>query len=174
VVVRGQTKGDATTGAMRAAGFILVQAPAAASYAFFTHHGRVQLVFAGRAHPRDEGGKELIQRVGRRRASTRPRVPVVYLENYDLDLAKLLVSGVDLWRNTRRPPLEASGTSGMKAAHNGVPSLSTVDGWWPESLPRRRRGPSPYRVAGAGLVLLNLHGGESTARPGTPSRDPAR
>ena len=59
-------------------------------------------------------------------------VPVVYLPNYDIDLAKLLVSGVDVWLNTPLPPLEASGTSGMKAAHNGVPSLSVLDGWWLE------------------------------------------
>ena len=102
--------------------------------AIATRHGPVQLVFAGKAHPRDEGGKELIQRVVAAARGLAPHIPVVYLENYDLDLAKLLVSGVDLWLNTPRPPLEASGTSGMKAAHNAVPSLSTVDGWWPEGL----------------------------------------
>ena len=97
-------------------------------------HGPIQFVFAGKAHPRDAGGKDLIQRVVAAAQHLAPRVPVVYLENYDMELAKLLVSGVDLWLNTPQPPLEASGTSGMKAAHNGVPSLSTLDGWWPEGL----------------------------------------
>jgi starch phosphorylase len=97
-------------------------------------HGPLQFVFAGKAHPRDTGGKDLIRRVVAAAQRLAPRVPVVYLENYDIELAKLLVSGVDLWLNTPQPPLEASGTSGMKAAHNGVPSLSTLDGWWPEGL----------------------------------------
>lgn len=94
--------------------------------------GPLQLVFAGKAHPRDEAGKELIQRIAAVSRQLGTRVPVVYLEGYDMELAKLVVSGVDLWLNTPQPPLEASGTSGMKAAHNGVPSLSTLDGWWPE------------------------------------------
>jgi starch phosphorylase len=94
--------------------------------------GPIQLVFAGKAHPRDEGGKEVIRRVFAAADRLRGRVPVVYLENYDLALAGLLTAGADLWLNTPRRPLEASGTSGMKAAHNGVPSLSTLDGWWAE------------------------------------------
>jgi starch phosphorylase len=93
---------------------------------------RLQFVFAGKAHPKDTGGKELIQRIFEVSRRLRDKTPVVYLANYDLDLAKLIVSGVDLWLNTPQPPLEASGTSGMKAAHNGVPSLSTLDGWWIE------------------------------------------
>jgi len=64
-------------------------------------------------------------------------VKIAYLENYDIEIAKLLVSGVDLWLNTPRKPKEASGTSGMKAAHNGVPSLSILDGWWIEGWHRR-------------------------------------
>jgi starch phosphorylase len=77
-------------------------------------------------------GKEIIQHLLRRRDALRPEVEMVYLENYDLGLAQLLVAGVDVWVNTPLPPLEASGTSGMKAALNGVPSLSTLDGWWLE------------------------------------------
>ncbi len=94
--------------------------------------GPVQLVFAGKAHPKDEGGKDAIRRVFAAADRLRDRVRVVYLENYDLALAGLLTAGVDVWLNTPRRPLEASGTSGMKAAHNGVPSLSTLDGWWAE------------------------------------------
>ena len=92
----------------------------------------LQFVFAGKAHPRDDGGKELIRRIVAVARQTGDQIPIVYLENYDLDLARLIVSGVDLWLNTPQRPLEASGTSGMKAAHNGVPSLSTLDGWWIE------------------------------------------
>jgi starch phosphorylase len=94
--------------------------------------GPLQLVFAGKAHPRDEGGKEIIQRIARWARELGEEIPVVYLPNYGVDLARLLVSGCDVWLNTPRRPLEASGTSGMKAAHNGVPSLSVLDGWWLE------------------------------------------
>jgi starch phosphorylase len=94
--------------------------------------GRLQVVFAGKAHPRDEEGKRLIQRVYRAAQQLQHDVPIVYLPNYDIDLAKRLTAGVDLWLNTPQPPLEASGTSGMKAALNGVPSLSVLDGWWIE------------------------------------------
>lgn len=94
--------------------------------------GQLQLLFAGKAHPKDEGGKALIRHVYEMSARLGAEVPVVYLPGYDLELAKLMVSGVDLWLNTPRRPLEASGTSGMKAAHNGVPSLSILDGWWLE------------------------------------------
>jgi starch phosphorylase len=94
--------------------------------------GKLQLVFAGKAHPRDGAGKDIIQRIVRAGRELGADVPVVYVENYDLELAKAIVSGVDLWLNTPRRPLEASGTSGMKAAHNGVPSLSVLDGWWIE------------------------------------------
>jgi starch phosphorylase len=94
--------------------------------------GPMQVIFAGKAHPRDEPGKELIQRVFRAADRLRNDVPIVYLAEYDIGLARLLASGVDLWLNTPRRPLEASGTSGMKAAHNGVPSLSVLDGWWVE------------------------------------------
>jgi starch phosphorylase len=95
-------------------------------------YGRLQVVFAGKAHPNDLGGKEIIQGILRRREALRPEVEIVFLENYDFALARLLVAGVDVWVNTPLPPLEASGTSGMKAALNGVPSLSVLDGWWVE------------------------------------------
>ena len=94
--------------------------------------GRLQIIYAGKAHPRDESGKHLIQQIIRARDSLHPEVKIVYLENYDWDLARLLTAGVDIWLNTPQPPLEASGTSGMKAALNGVPSLSVLDGWWIE------------------------------------------
>ncbi len=95
-------------------------------------HGPLQLVFAGKAHPRDEEGKRLIQQIVRMKDTLTPEIKIVYLENYDWELARLLVAGVDVWLNTPQPPLEASGTSGMKAAINGVPSLSILDGWWIE------------------------------------------
>ena len=94
--------------------------------------GPLQFVFAGKAHPRDLDGKKLIRRVFAVARQLAGDVPVVYLENYDMDLAKVLVAGSDVWLNTPQRPLEASGTSGMKAAHNGVPSFSTLDGWWLE------------------------------------------
>jgi glycogen phosphorylase len=94
--------------------------------------GAIQLVFAGKAHPNDEPGKELIRKIFRIAERLREDVEIAYLEDYDMELARILVSGVDLWLNTPLRPLEASGTSGMKAAHNGVPSLSVLDGWWVE------------------------------------------
>lgn len=96
--------------------------------------GPLQFVFAGKAHPKDQGGKQLIERIFSIAQQLGESIPVVFLDNYDLEIARLLVSGVDVWLNTPRRPLEASGTSGMKAAHNGVPSLSTLDGWWIEGL----------------------------------------
>jgi starch phosphorylase len=95
-------------------------------------HGQLQLVFAGKAHPRDDGGKEVIRRVFSAIRELGHDVPVIFLPNYDMTMARVLTAGVDLWLNTPRRPLEASGTSGMKAAHNGVPSLSVLDGWWLE------------------------------------------
>jgi starch phosphorylase len=94
--------------------------------------GPIQFIFAGKAHPKDEPGKEIIRRIIHIAGQLKPEIPIAYLENYDLVLAKLLTSGVDLWLNTPLRPQEASGTSGMKAAHNGVPSLSVLDGWWVE------------------------------------------
>ena len=94
--------------------------------------GPLQLVFAGKAHPRDREGKEVIRRVHEARDVLRGAVAVAYLANYDMELGKLLCAGADIWLNTPLPPREASGTSGMKAALNGVPSLSVLDGWWIE------------------------------------------
>lgn len=94
--------------------------------------GPIQIVFAGKSHPRDHEGKRLIQQIVRMKAQLAPEVRLVYLENYDWELARVMVAGVDVWLNTPLPPLEASGTSGMKAALNGVPGLSILDGWWIE------------------------------------------
>jgi starch phosphorylase len=94
--------------------------------------GPLQLVFGGKAHPHDNGGKDLIRRIFDVARQLKDCIKVVYLANYDFALAKVLTAGVDLWLNTPLRPLEASGTSGMKAAHNGVPSLSILDGWWIE------------------------------------------
>lgn len=91
-----------------------------------------QIVLAGKAHPRDLEGKERIARIHAALRALAPTIKGVYLPNYDMRMAKLLVAGVDVWLNTPQPPLEASGTSGMKAAMNGVPSLSVLDGWWAE------------------------------------------
>ena len=94
--------------------------------------GPLQLIFAGKAHPHDQPGKQLIQRIFRMRENLRRSIKICYLPEYDMALAKLLIAGSDIWLNTPQPPLEASGTSGMKAAVNGVPSLSIPDGWWIE------------------------------------------
>ena len=94
--------------------------------------GPLQIIYGGKAHPRDEGGKEMISRVFQAAGALGDAVKVVYLENYDMALGKILCAGVDLWLNTPLRPQEASGTSGMKAALNGVPSLSVLDGWWVE------------------------------------------
>jgi len=94
--------------------------------------GKIQFVFAGKAHPQDWPGKELIKKIVNLSQQLKNRITIVYLQNYDIELAKMLISGVDLWLNTPKKPLEASGTSGMKAAHNGIPSLSILDGWWIE------------------------------------------
>ena len=92
----------------------------------------VQIVIAGKAHPKDMEGKRLIERLHAYARALEDSIPIAYLPDYDMDAAKLLVSGADVWLNTPLPPLEASGTSGMKAAFNGVPSLSILDGWWIE------------------------------------------
>ena len=94
--------------------------------------GPIQIVFGGKAHPHDGGGKDLIRRIHQAAAELAGRVQVVYLENYEMAIAAQMVAGVDLWVNNPMKPLEASGTSGMKAALNGVPSLSVLDGWWIE------------------------------------------
>jgi len=95
--------------------------------------GGLQIIYAGKAHPQDEPGKALIQQVvADAERLSNGMLRIVYLENYDWELGALLTSGVDVWMNTPKRPYEASGTSGMKAALNGVPSLSILDGWWIE------------------------------------------
>jgi starch phosphorylase len=92
----------------------------------------VQIIFAGKAHPADTPGKEVLRTVYGFTRDPRLEGRVAFLEDYELHLAHRVVQGVDLWLNLPRVPLEASGTSGMKAALNGVPQLSTLDGWWHE------------------------------------------
>ena len=94
--------------------------------------GKLQIIFGGKAHPHDGGGKELIRRIFAADERLQGLVEVVYLENYEMALAAKMVAGVDLWLNNPMKPLEASGTSGMKATLNGVPSFSVLDGWWVE------------------------------------------
>ena len=94
--------------------------------------GPLQIVFGGKAHPKDVGGKDLIRRVFEASRELADAVKVVYVENYDMTWGERICSGVDLWLNTPEKTREASGTSGMKAALNGVPSLSVLDGWWLE------------------------------------------
>jgi len=99
-----------------------------------------QVVVAGKAHPRDVRGHELIERIHADAKKLGGRPQVVFLPNYDLALARILVAGVDVWLNTPLPPYEASGTSGMKAALNGVLNLSVLDGWWVEGWIEGRTG----------------------------------
>jgi starch phosphorylase len=94
--------------------------------------GPFQIVFAGKAHPNDGGGKDIIKRIFKAKKALKKAVSIVFLDDYNMELGGKLTSGGDLWLNTPQYPLEASGTSGMKAALNGVPSLSILDGWWVE------------------------------------------
>jgi len=94
--------------------------------------GQFQIIYGGKAHPNDGGGKDIIRRIFHAKKALRKMVPIVFLDEYNLELGGKMTSGVDLWLNTPQFPLEASGTSGMKAAVNGVPSLSILDGWWVE------------------------------------------
>jgi starch phosphorylase len=97
--------------------------------------GDIQIVLAGKAHPNDFKGKELIKNIisiSKQINSENSKLKVIFLQNYDMRIARLMVSGSDLWLNTPKSPNEASGTSGMKAALNGVPQISTLDGWWLE------------------------------------------
>lgn len=94
--------------------------------------GEIQLVFGGKAHPEDEGGKKIIKDIFKCMKCLEDEIQIVYLEDYDMSVAATVIPGVDVWLNTPLPPLEASGTSGMKAAHNGVVNFSVLDGWWVE------------------------------------------
>ncbi|MEW6128349.1 MAG: alpha-glucan family phosphorylase [Acidobacteriota bacterium] len=100
--------------------------------AIATQFGGLQIIFSGKAHPQDQAGKRAIKRILELKETLRKEMTIVFLENYDMEVAKFLVAGADVWLNTPLPPFEASGTSGMKAALNGVPSLSVLDGWWLE------------------------------------------
>ena len=94
--------------------------------------GAIQIIYAGKAHPEDGLGKETIKRIFDTMKTMHGKVKIAYIHNYDISIGKMMTAGVDLWLNTPRRPREASGTSGMKAAHNGVPQFSTLDGWWLE------------------------------------------
>ncbi|UCF11973.1 MAG: alpha-glucan family phosphorylase [Thermoplasmatales archaeon] len=94
--------------------------------------GPIQIIYAGKAHPNDSSGKETIKKIFNAMNAIKGNIKIAYIHNYDMTIGKMMTSGVDLWLNTPRRPREASGTSGMKAAHNGVPQFSTLDGWWLE------------------------------------------
>ncbi len=94
--------------------------------------GKIQIIYAGKAHPMDESGKGLIEKIFSIKENLKDKIKMTYLKNYDMDIALKMVSGVDVWLNTPLRPREASGTSGMKAAHNGVINFSVLDGWWIE------------------------------------------
>ena len=93
--------------------------------------GKIQIVFSGKAHPLDDNGKQIVENIVK--MSKRYPNSVVFLENYDMTIGAMLTRGSDVWLNNPRRPKEASGTSGMKAAMNGVLNFSTLDGWWPEA-----------------------------------------
>lgn len=120
--------------------------------------GPFQIVYAGKAHPQDNDGKEVIRRIHEVKERLKGKIKMVYLEDYGINLAKLVTSGVDLWLNTPQPPLEASGTSGMKAAVNGVPSLSILDGWWGEGC---IEGVTGWAIGGH--KEINMHNPDSRA-----------
>lgn len=94
--------------------------------------GKFQIVYAGKAHPHDAGGKDIIRHIFTAKKALKKAVTIVFLDEYNMEVGGKITAGVDLWLNTPQFPLEASGTSGMKAALNGVPSLSILDGWWVE------------------------------------------
>ncbi|HWQ19087.1 MAG TPA: alpha-glucan family phosphorylase, partial [Methanotrichaceae archaeon] len=97
-----------------------------------SRRGRIQIIMAGKAHPKDIPGKKEIMEIFGYARALKDEIKVCYLSNYDMDLASKMVSGVDVWLNTPLPPEEASGTSGMKASFNGVVNFSVLDGWWIE------------------------------------------
>ncbi|MFA6194954.1 MAG: alpha-glucan family phosphorylase [Patescibacteria group bacterium] len=101
---------------------------------------RFQLIYAGKAHPSDMEGREMIKKINLLAKGLNQNIKIFFWEDYDLGKARLLTAGADLWLNTPLPPNEASGTSGMKAAHNGVPQASTLDGWWGEGYKKNKTG----------------------------------
>lgn len=102
--------------------------------------GKIQLIYSGKAHPGDKEGQKIINSIFRNKKRLKNKIEIVFIEDYNLDKAKLLVSGVDLWLNNPIASEEASGTSGMKAAHNGIPQLSTLSGWWIEGYYENKTG----------------------------------
>ena len=94
---------------------------------------KVQFVFAGKAHPKDREGKQVIKNVFAAMEQLKGKIAVAYIENYDMHSGGVLTAGVDVWLNNPQRPREASGTSGMKSAHNGVLNFSVLDGWWIEA-----------------------------------------
>ena len=122
---------------------------------------RLQLIISGKAHPSDDGAKRLVQRIFELKDVAGARGYVAFLEDYDLEIAHQLVAGCDVWINLPRAPLEASGTSGMKAALNGGLNLSVLDGWWPEA------------YDGSNGWALPVDGAPGRAGPGCPRRHPA-
>jgi starch phosphorylase len=129
--------------------------------ALVAERGPVQFVFAGKAHPRDHPGKDLIRTVVTTARELRDAVTVVFVEGYGMDLARTLCGGVDVWCNTPVRPHEASGTSGMKAAVNGVPSLSVLDGWWIEG---HLEGITGWAI-GAGPEVAGSESGDPASDP---------
>jgi len=123
--------------------------------------GAFQIIYAGKAHPNDGGGKDIIRHIFQAKKALRKAVPIVFLDDYNLDLGGKITSGVDLWLNTPQFPLEASGTSGMKAALNGVPSLSILDGWWVEEGVTGWSIGESRRVASVGVATDNAAEAES-------------
>ncbi|MHC4626599.1 MAG: alpha-glucan family phosphorylase [Planctomycetota bacterium] len=127
--------------------------------------GALQLVYAGKAHPNDGQGKEIIRAIVGACRALHPEIRAAYLPNYDMERCQLMVAGVDLWLNTPQPPLEASGTSGMKAAVNAVPSLSVLDGWWLEGC---IEGVTGWAIGDDPVTR------DPDARPSVPPSDEAR
>jgi glycogen phosphorylase len=121
----------------------LILSDDAALQSLFEKH-RVQIVYSGKAHPRDTGGKAIVGRLVE--MSRYHPGKIIFLENYDMRLGAMLTRGCDIWLNNPRRPLEASGTSGMKAAMNGVPNVSILDGWWPEG---SRHGETGWNIGDA-------------------------
>ena len=108
--------------------------------------GKIQFVFSGKAHPRDEGGKALIKSIFDSAKDLENEIPVAFLEDYSMATGLAMTGGVDIWLNNPIRPMEASGTSGMKAAMNGVPNCSILDGWWPEGC---EHGVNGWAIGGA-------------------------
>lgn len=121
--------------------------------------GKIQIIYGGKAHPQDYEGKRIIKKIFEIANQLKGRIKLVYLTNYNMEVAKKLVSGVDVWLNTPQRPLEASGTSGMKAAHNGVINFSILDGWWIEG----------YIEGVTGWSIGKYHGNESLNEDTTSS-----